>query len=908
MKVILSAQNLFYSIEGNSLVNLFAKKSNRDFRFLFDPALASVFPSFIRLMKNFYQQNDLFFENAIQINLKSITQKPILDVWVQLLGDHVTLYMLLQNVHPNVDLQHYSIKNLSSEIVKFTLSRQRLHAILRKKEALSEREPIVFHNSFLYNHIMQNCSKMIVLNEMASMFCFLTPTSISFMTNNLAHVLTWNQLENTHLLRNLNQNQIFFMNSESDSILSLEIKILPHSIIFYINGKTLNVIIKNSFLSFFYCEQFLKIHDFDFTKNLALVVSKNGENYAQQFQHKMIFEPTEFSQFISIEVLEETPLQFSGPGLEHFFIINGKKTATLINDQHFSIIELKNSFFTQKKNTKLSSISKIFKTSNFRDFDLLYLDENNHTFGLNLDNKNPVPIFEDKFEFSQQSVIIDPFFTDDLLLISNSSKISILNKDSQNLIASIDLQMPILKIKLIKNVVLVLLANSSIELLSFNEDVLLKLELPSDFTSIVDFDTHDLDLLLLYPKNLLQFFNLTETGFVLSYSFLLDDFNSVIYDSLQSELNDFRRLTQSISNLAVNLPKMLTPNSELANKITFFHFQNNYYLVLNSTQGFLYVYICYFSSLVRVAFNYPISPKGFSPLSNLTSLVETNFVLLNIENSTSIKLWKDKNRDSFQAAFKKKYTDCVLTPKSSIAGLFENEIDELCFSDGCLISPVQFKGKIKRIISLVDIPVKNTTKTETITLVNSFSNIEQLQVLNSQGNLLQTLCFQPNQTITTLKDLSSAFSDSSVVLFVGYLTDSPHSSDRIAKWQMVHLELSQESSLVCSLNITLDQTAQEKDRAISECFNFGPVIFVCLDDKLLRIEQNKLIRIYELNLLSVSHVAINAHSLLLADPSNTLSFFFWHHEKSELIEQSSSVIEGGIRTLAFLKEQLMRVR
>lgn len=891
-------------------MNIIARKTDLSYKFLFENGANGLFPEFIGLIPNIYQNSDGFYENSLQLNLKVLTQKPIIDAWIIVNCDHLVIYLLVENVHPNVDLNHYSIKRVTREVVKITLTRQRIHALSKKKEVFSDPEQCIFGQAYLYNYIMQTAEKMIVLGEIVPVFIFISKTSLIIVSNFSTQIFTWNKSEYTVLQQNIGIQSVIYIPSKNDKIDTIDFNFLAQNVFFFINEKSLILHKENQLLSAFYCEESIKIFDFDFIKNLALLITQKGDVIVRFFVPKM-FLPTSSPHtqviFIELQLLEN--IEHLMINQKRFAIKNEKKVSSVIDSNFFYKVDQEQTNLQLKKTYKIEFLSKLFNINNFSGCNFLFSNKNNKISGFNTQKEEKVsifPSFESKNEILE---IFDKFLNEDLLLICSKTNLVIYNKLSQNQVIDISFDFKARKVKLIKNLVVVLTEDKFVEILNCTEESIVKLDPIDEFNSCFDIDTFEFDLMILYQNNTFKCFNLSESGFELTFSYTLNDFDNILFDQLSTGLVETPKTTNSVTNLSVVLPKIGKQSFfEYSTKFTFFEFQRSFYLTFLSNTGFLYFYRCYFTSLIRINLSCPnIFKQRISNLESLNVVKNNEMVLIHLESGKVVQFTKQQQREVIEIASKKNYLSIVLDKDGLVWGVNEGEIDELFSSQTIIKKEIKFEGNVKNSLTISDLTIKNSNVLETVTILHVCGKAEFILIIDSKGNILQKIQYNENQRITNITDVSSSSKDGNVVIFVGYSMCLQGSSEKQAKWQMISLEFVLEEMLKCRMTISLEQTAQEKDRTISNCFNISSVIFVCLDDKLLRIEQNKLIKIYEINMVSVRHVSINSNSVLLGDCTNHISFYFWHNEKSELIEQSSCVVDGGIRSLSFLKEQLMRV-
>lgn len=898
---------MFYFLDGNKSLNIVARKTAKGYRFLFDPASIAPFPSFLRSVANVYQSGEEFYESMVQINLKEITLKPIMDVWVSVVAEHLTLHLLTESACPNVDLVSYSIRETQREVFKVTLTRPKLAAISRRREVFCEPEPCLQNHPAVVNHLLRSVEQMIVLSESPPLLVFKTKSSFAIFNAQIAQVFTWTQAEYVQLQSIVGTGSVVFVPSEDESLWHFDYTVGAQSAFFSLNHRTFAVTISDQQVTVFFCEQPLKISDFDFAKGTVLVLTELGEIETRVFVVKMTIPSNkQFCQTVAIEV------DADGLRMEH----SGNRLLVKCSGDSVLMLEGSYLFKINSPNPQLKSEFSIPLENGVKFLQsdrgaINVLTNNNTILSVDLKDKTSTAFHFPKGLTDQPLTdVLDGFTSLEHRLLVSSKAVLLVDKHNTSKLSEICFDGSILKVKMIKQVVVCLVASAntqSIAILNLTDDKLTLFDEVEEFTGVLDFEAFDCYLMVLYADNHLKWLSLSANEFYLSFCFDFEDFPNIVYDQMSTVKLENTKNVNSVTNLAINIPKIDRGLGDRVLRFVFFPFQLSQYLLLLLSDGSIQLYRCYFTSLVRVNIVLPLLLILPSSNSHIHCLTTDTFVIIRLTGGVLLKLSKKWNREVLTVLPVKQFRDFTTTAQFDLVFLTENSIE---------VSPVPthsvtkspLGGVVKSFIKVDNARFKDGHPFADLLLIQVVSErLEKLVVTTADGLVLYTLVFKADQRITTVQDISSAYSGKGLCVFIGYSVIDDKLADRHTKWQILNLEFTNDETVVCKANLLTDQNAQEKDRLISHCFNFGSVIFICLDDKLLRIEQNKLMRVYELNLINVKHVSLNGSSLLLADSTRNLSFFYWVSEKAELLEQSSYVLDHSIAQVQFLKETVMRV-
>lgn len=885
----------------------------RDYRFLFETDVGGNYPTFLRSQANVYQLGDSFYETSLQINLREITKKPILDAWVVALPEALAIYLLVENMHSVVDEGHYKIGQLTRDFLKVVLNRSKIHAILRKREFMSDPEACVFGVRPLYNHLMSNCRRMIVLNESNSLFVFVTDTAIALLSPLFTKVFTFSQQETLHLSSIVGPSCVIKMPGGHDKIVEFDFKIVGPLVLLYVNGCTLGIHGQDNTFSVCFCEQPLCIGDIDFVSQRVAVTRKpEGVSFLPfELERVHVTEsgPVEIARMVIFESPEsEGPLK---PVSGQSFLLKAtpQSSAVLFSDKivHFGSLKPQIKPVPFSKKTECVVLSACSKTNPRPDFDFICVGPQGEVFVLRAADETTETVLHLPSFTSAEDVlsVVDGFVSDEYLLLVSRATLQVFDQASGELVTSVHLSnSKITNAKVVSNLVLVtFLGQETFGIFKMDQGQLRQTAIPVGLEATVAFDFLGDDLYIVDSAGHFRASKIEDVD-TPRFLFELAEFDNVIFDSLMAIEAEKTRTTHSVTNLAINIPKIGGNSTPRVADVRYFEFLSHFYFIFWSAEGHLHLYRHYPEALVKV----PVQIPFFAPPGGCVEVIVLGARALIKAGSKSVWLLTTRNgKEEIDLVFSRECRFLGVSLAGDVVGLLGSVPATLPLPSGEKEVTPAFAEGVVQVLALKSAKSDVGEPRHQVFLLHFRGLADQVSVMDASGNILAVHPLSPGQTVTCLKDVSSTSGDGPSIIFLGLLTVLGESGERRAKRQMLSVSLSREGgALKCKLNVLLDQLAQEPHRSITNCFTFGAVMFVCLDDRLLRIEGDKLVKYYEMGMCSIKHVAQSQNLLVLGDCTGLVSCFIWNSKTLELVEQSSTVVPGGIREMA-LENSPLRV-
>lgn len=895
-----------------------------EYRFLFDPSSMRHFPSFVRLVPNIYQPNEQFFESSVQLNLREITQKPIVDCWVSTFCSTITLYLLVENVQQQVDNSHYKIRQVNRDFIKIILNRSKIHAILRKKELSSDSEKCVFENMQFYYYVMRDCNRLLVLSENSTLLMFLSNNSISMFSPQFKKVITWSDSEFVNLCGIIGDSNVMRLNvREQFKLERFDYKQVGNLIFLYLNELTIIVQARNNQFTLFLCRQNLRICDLNSGAGTAIVCLESGELMSYAFELTSLNVPdSHLLEVLFLELFEigterkdAAASADSGSFLlkrdakASYVLRNGSVLRSVWAEPVLNCVNLNIPY-------EFESVWSMSPSFGFHESQnsvkIAAVSMNQQLSLINTETRAVEKLFDLATRFPGDSVVtlIPNFQGTDSMLVCTNHNIAVCSVTDRTYTAVFSLPEDSIKAVLTMNSLIFILQtnDASLRLLEFVYGSFRELEVPEDVQGCGCLAMLGNKLFTVGNDHFLRCFELDELMFAKSSvaEFSLDNFENVVFNQHKFPDNEVGRLTHSISNLAINIPKVSTGLGSPATGVSAFEFSGQLYLVFISADGCLHLYRYYEDSMVKVTVDCVFAAQGGG---SVEVIKQEDFCWIKGGTSSIWKLTMHEGAERVQRVYAGECRSLALLGPMTLGGVVGISLVQMRPAPVGVSAPVQqIEGKVLNVLTLFDWKETVNQTADSLFLLHTVNstNTESLLVSDLRGNVLQTIPLPQGQTVTCIKDISSTSPDRQTIIFVGIFIKGSSPAERKAKWRTIQFDISRTLSIKVKVNTLADQTAQEPNRSVTNCFNFGAVLFVCLDDKLMRIEANKIVKIYETAFVSVRHVTMSQQLLVLGDYVGSCSCFVWSADVSELIEHSTTKVDEGIKEMA-LSHQRMRV-
>lgn len=872
------------------------------------------YPSLLRTAPNIYQHGDAFYDCCVHINLREITHKRLVDVWLTVFNDSLTLLLLVENPVAVVEDGRFKVGEVTKEFLKIGLSRQKIQTILRKKELVSDPEPTIFGNRFFYHFLMSRCTRMFVFNDSNPVFVFPTTHGVAFLSSHFTKYFTFSNQESLQLAPSIGSGSAITMPGSRSRLQDFRVHTSAGFAFFSVNQFTLALSTAEQASSIYFCDQTSRILDIDSDAKVVL--------FPETFQGLQVA-PLDLAPIVeadssNIHVFRLAILNPERPTEE---AVVSAPTASLLHWSPQSTVlalgkevlvranqppKTEASFFNTK--FEFDAIFPASVTNPIGKFDLFGVNRSSEFFLMGISDESLRKVFELPAQAAGEKVLhlMDGFLSDEWALVVTTAHVIVYNQPGATLVALLPLPQ-LLKVRncrVHKHLVLLALEGAQgFGVVEMGQGELRWLQLPEEVTDAIAFDLLEDQIFMVNRSGQLRGGDLEKILAAPDFfvHFEMTDFENAIFDAYVEPDPERNRKTFSVTSLPITIPKIGKGIPSSVADMRVFAFRGKTYFLFWTDEGFVYLYHFVESIVVRV---YLETPLTSTPGGTLDIAIFDDRVLIRAGRWAIFCLSFLNGREEVISVYQKECRHWVALADSRLVVLGALGLVKL--SPGIVrerASPLAIEGDIIRVIPLKETSQAFGDPSDDLRLVHSKGNVERISVVNREGKVLAVQSLQADQTVTCIRNISSVYPEVPIAIFLGIMTTPSNTQERRARWQVLGLVPARDNSPTMGITLLADQTAQESHRSVSACFAFGKLLFVCLDDKMLRIEQNKVKSIVDLNLGSVSLAVQSQNLLVLGDRIGVLSAFFWNPEKAELAEHASVFLGKRIRDVAFLEHK-----
>lgn len=887
---------------------------------LFDSSIQIPEGLLIKREKNLLVPHTGQTAQSLLINVIDLVPGMIQDVVVMLEVDSLLVYLLVGESLTTGDTTGALVGLSKKAVHKFRLNRTNIKKILTGKILSEEHEDALQAHQSVYEYARSNAKRMYLPFERDKTFLFVCDNCLIFLNKAFYFIITSaTQLNSPEFkAQKFNEGQIYVLQTAVFTFSELKYTPVYQKVQLYLKGVTLSLLEMESKVTVLIFQNSQPIMDIDLIAAKVVYDLGSGDLGQQKFEVDL-FQPLAIpSKLLNFQIFHSqmiTRQANSSPqdDLKLHLARTEDNRTTLVQGSTFSIqTEYEYSAkliqkFENDRELKLASLSSaIPNLAVTRENQILSLDLKSFSLG--------TAWFENE-TFGYIIEVIDRFYDQNHAIVLEEKAIKIIRKSSQTIACTASLAYLPKKIKTIIDLLFVLSNEGILHVYMFAESGLTQISILSEdqLEQIADIAVFENQLLLMYVSNILEIFSYENKEFHKSMTFNMNDACNVIQHEHNSIEDDSRaNFTSSITNTYVKVPKKGRTEFNPVAAIDFFLFNDCNYLVLLYSDGAVILYKLFYSSLLRVHSKYTVSAlKVGIAESTISAHALENCCLISITNNRTFCLTIKNSREEISVLFGKVYSS-IFTHRNSIIACNENEVDLYEVQSNHYEASIATTPGSKVISAqvLTGYKVRNGRNTCNLILVHKQiqDNIEFFEFYDKLGRLVGVLNLNERERVLLIKQL--IFDDGDQELFVGYSAPSGSSSDYTSKWKFLDIQLvsnNYDDALRCEINLLLDQTCQEPGRQIKGAFTISRNTFICLDDKILQIEHGKIKKIYEVNLHSISHVALKSNYVLMADVKDRILFSVWNTEKRELFERSACNTDCLIKDLFFLNDQSVRV-
>jgi len=876
--------------------------------------VASHYPSLLRTAPNIYQTGDAFYDCSVHINIREITHKRLVDVWLTISNDSLTLLLLVENPVSVVEDGHFRVGEVTKEFLKVGLSRQKIQTILRKKELVSDPEPTIFANRSFYHFLMTRCTRMLVFNDSSPVFIFATTNGVAFLSSCFTKYFTFSNQESLQLAPALGSTGVITMPGNRGQLHNFRVHTSTNFALLSVNQFTLALSTTDQATSIYFCDQTPNIWDADLDSKTLLLPDTNFGLRVALIEYTPI--PEAESQNIQVfrwailnpeRPMEEEVVSTLTPTLLSW---NDKGTTFALGNEAVTRLNHPPKAEASSFNTKFDFdvIFHVKATNPIGKFDVFGVNRSSEFFLMGIADESLRKVFELPSQAAGEKVVhlLDGFISDEWALVATAGHLLVYNQPGASVVALLPLPqlVRVRNCRVHNNLILLSLEGpQTFGVVEMSQGELRWLELTDTVTETVAFDILEDNLFLINKSGQLRGDHIDEILKAPKFfvQFEMTDFENVVFNSFLFPETERGRSTYSITSLSINIPKIGTGIPSSVVDLRVFQFNGKTYFLFWTDEGFAYLYGYFGASVVRV---FSDTPLASTPGGTLDIAIFEQTVLIRTGRWAIFSLTHNNGRPNVSLVYQKECRHWVAMEHSKVVvlgavGLIKLTLPGIKEKS----SPFIINGDIIKVIPLREGTQNFLDSFDDLRLVHSREKVESISVVSKDGQVLASKSLLADQMITCVRNISSVYPEVPIAIFLGLMSTQPNSQERRARWQVLGLTPARDDPLKVKISVLADQTAQESHRSISACFAFGKLLFVCLDDKMLKIEQNKVKSIVDLNFGSVSLAVQSQNLLVLGDRAGVLSAFFWNPDKAELVEHSSVFLGKRIREVVFIEHK-----
>ena len=864
-------------IENNNTLYIFRQNNTKALEWLFKKNIKSALNSkLIEFIPNVHQTNSFVSLYSIKINIKDIIKHNIRDLCVGLRNQDIVVSVLHRKPVATLVANNSKIENYNDALSTFVLNPHNLGLLITEKEDLMKMDSLLKAHGRLIENIKPDINEFIVVDQQRNFYAFNCRGYIclideAFHTVIVYDELIFNKLSNVIAPSNLLHVKLYGCST------SMFRFFFRNNKIFIENGvSTLILSQANNTWNIFSLIPLVPIHDIDF-ENSKIIYETDNEIIFDSFiyaEQNSLPQSNIISCFYFLDVTRS--LYFTDSPNVLLSRFEDKSAVTRCYTKKIEFEHKLPLVMDWKCDTEIN-VTRIWHIPKNDQLIVLYEQKlgvykigNNK---LELTSEVPGTGYSDELCLFVNFPYVDKF------TIVKDNKITIRSLLNVDLEAEHEMEKPLTSLSAIGNSIFGLSNDGSAIKITMNSD-LDKNEAIVEIQPFIKIVEYNDKIYVLTRENKLEIydfsFNLISRLNFKQFAHVIDprtDLNSYIY---------------SLTDPSVALNKV---NKEMNIEITDFNicsYVDELYMIfmLNNGKVMLYKYINEVAILIPHEYvNIAHSRKDFK------------FEIIQFEDMFFISIYNEK-----MLLLRKKFNTDILEEFSTFPALGGFVSNEILYLIGK--STVRKYNKINKLSTLeFKETVKSVTRakieSEVLYIINKCINNETVvHVHGEDGKYIDKILPNKNEYINFIEILDKNTKSGKVILFLGIVSYLPNSNDFIAKWRIYTL---QNANMKLDIRLSVDQSFQEQNQRICGVADFDDTLLIVVDKRIIQIELNKITKVIDTELNTVSSLAVSNGHVIIADTTGYVNYYYFDDTNKSLQPRGSLLLSSAAKFIKFIE-------